>query len=472
MYKGLATLAVALLVCAAAPLRASGLADDAAVDTAMLRVFLKDGSSLVSYGEPARVGNRVVFSMPTTPAGGELQLHLVNLAADRVDWDRTTRYADSAHAARYLATQAAPDYAELSSEVAQALNDVAATTDSAARASIVEKARTMLADWPPKHYGYKQGEVLQMIGMLDETIADLRATSGADRFNLNFVTITTPPATGEPLLPRPATPKDAIDQVMLAAKLAEEPAERTSLLTVVLKGIERDQTLLPKDWAKATAAAANAQITKDLNADGAYKRLTDRILGLAVARTRNADVRGIQRLVGETARRDQALGAQRPDVVKALLDSLDGELDAARRLRLARDQWALQARDYRRYRRSIVLPMARFARLKPALNDIKALSGSSPGSLATVERLATEIRRSIVKVMPPADLVATHALLVSAADLAVNAAGIRREAALAGSIARAWDASAAAAGSLMLTDRARTEIQTLTRIPQLPQLQR
>ena len=191
MLKGLAAGTVALLVCASAPLRAFSPADeDAAVDSAMLRVFLKDGRSLISYGEPARVGDRVVFSMPTTPAGGELQLHLVNLAADQVDWDRTTRYADSARAARYLATQAASDYAELSGEVAQALNDVAATTDSAARTSIVEKARTMLAGWPPQHYGYKQGEVLQMIGMLDETIADLRATSGADRFNLNFVTIT------------------------------------------------------------------------------------------------------------------------------------------------------------------------------------------------------------------------------------------------------------------------------------------
>ena len=37
----------------------------AADDATLLRVFLKDGTSLVSYGEPARVGDRVVFSMPT-----------------------------------------------------------------------------------------------------------------------------------------------------------------------------------------------------------------------------------------------------------------------------------------------------------------------------------------------------------------------------------------------------------------------
>jgi hypothetical protein len=50
----------------------------------------------------------------------------------------------------------------------------------------------------------------------------------------------------------------------------------------------------------------------------------------------------------------------------------------------------------------------------------------------------------------------------------LNAANIRREAALAADITRAWDASAAAAGSLMLADRARNEIQQALSFPQLP----
>jgi hypothetical protein len=81
-------------------------------------VFLKDGSSLVSYGELARVGDRVVFSMPTTASTSDPQLHLVNLAADNVDWDRTSRYADAARANQYLTNQAAYDYALLSNDVA------------------------------------------------------------------------------------------------------------------------------------------------------------------------------------------------------------------------------------------------------------------------------------------------------------------------------------------------------------------
>ena len=45
--------------------RSAPAAARAADDATLLRVFLNDGTSLVSYGELARVGDRVVFSMPT-----------------------------------------------------------------------------------------------------------------------------------------------------------------------------------------------------------------------------------------------------------------------------------------------------------------------------------------------------------------------------------------------------------------------
>ena len=57
-------------------------------------------------------------------------------------------------------------------------------TDPAKRLGIVERARRRLADWPPTHYNYKQSDVRQMLGMLDEVIADLRAATGAQRFDL------------------------------------------------------------------------------------------------------------------------------------------------------------------------------------------------------------------------------------------------------------------------------------------------
>jgi hypothetical protein len=58
-------------------------------------------------------------------------------------------------------------------------------------------------------------------------------------------------------------------------------------------------------------------------------------------------------------------------------------------------------------------------------------------------------------------------LLVSAAQLSANAAQIRREATLAGDMTRAWNASSAAAGALMLAGRARSDMQAVVRPPQL-----
>src|SRR5262252_648271 len=129
----------------------------AADDPALLRVFLADGTSLVSYGEPARVGDRVVFSMPTA-AGPNPPLHLVNLPVARVDWDRTTRYTNTAQGKRYIETQAEADYAALSNEVAALLNDAVRATAPADRLAIVERGRKILAAWPETHYNFRETE--------------------------------------------------------------------------------------------------------------------------------------------------------------------------------------------------------------------------------------------------------------------------------------------------------------------------
>src|SRR5450631_1035747 len=107
----------AFVLCLLASFGVAAAADDAT----LMRVFLSDGTSLVSYGELARVGDRVVFSMPTASTPNP-PLHLVNLPVDRIDWSRTERYANSARAAHYIETQADIDSAALSNQVAQSLN--------------------------------------------------------------------------------------------------------------------------------------------------------------------------------------------------------------------------------------------------------------------------------------------------------------------------------------------------------------
>ena len=103
MNSGTVAAAILALALLFAP-RAAAAVDD----PMLLRVFLTDGTSLVSYGEPARVGDRVVFSMPTS-AEPNPPLHLVNLSIARVDWDRTSRYTTTAQSQRYIRTQADAD---------------------------------------------------------------------------------------------------------------------------------------------------------------------------------------------------------------------------------------------------------------------------------------------------------------------------------------------------------------------------
>jgi len=440
------------------------LAAAAADDVTLLRVFLTDGTSLVSYGEPALAGSRVIFSMPTA-ATPNPPLHLVNLPLERVDWERTSRYAASARATHYVETQADIDYAALSNEVAATLSDVARTPDPAKRLEIVARARKTLAGWPETHYNYRRAEVLQMLSLLDEAIADLQAATGRGQFTLSLSAFADPPAIVEPLLP-PPTPKEAIEQVLAAARVTDSAAERVSLLSSAVTAIDRDRTTLPPEWAGATRAETEAAVKAEVRLDRAYQMLTTRTMAVANRRARLADVRGLERLVRTIPQHDAALGARRPDAVNALVTAVEAKLDAARQLRLARDRFAMRAAVLARYRVAVGTPLALFAQLKPALEAVKALSGSTPVTLAAMDRTVGRILKLANAIVPPEEAVTAHALLVSAVQLAGNAAQIRREATMAGDMARAWDASSAAAGALMLGARARADIQALLRPPQ------
>src|SRR5689334_18771669 len=438
----------------------------AADDPVLLRVFLTDGTSLVSYGEPARVGDRVVFSMPTA-TGANPPLHLVNLPVARVDWDRTSRYTTTAQATHYIATQADADYAALSNSVALTLSDVGKATDARTRLAIVERARATLADWPKNHYNYRQTEVKQMLAMLDEAIADLQAQTGRGRFSLTLSAFADPPPLpNEPLLP-PPTPREAIEQVLLAASVVDTAPERTSLLSSAVVALDRDKDAVPADWATETRTATEAAVREELRVDRRYQVFTGEAMAVANYRAQQGDVRGLERLLRTIPQRDALLGGKRPDAVAALVGAVEGKLDAARQLQLARDRFAMRAPVLRDYRAAIRTPMDLFAQLKPALEAVKALSGSTPETLALVERNVARILTLASASVPPEAVAAAHAPLVGQWQLAGNSARIRREATLAGDMARAWDASSAAAGALMLGAKARTDIQASLRLPQL-----
>ena len=70
-----------------------GAAPAFAESVTLFRVFLNDGTAVVSYGEYARVGDRLVFSMPIgavdAGAAADPNLHVVNLPVSAVNWIAT-----------------------------------------------------------------------------------------------------------------------------------------------------------------------------------------------------------------------------------------------------------------------------------------------------------------------------------------------------------------------------------------------
>ena len=128
------------MVCALLAL-ASAVTAQPAASRVLFRVFLSDGRVLSSYGEWARLDDRVIFSMPTQLSREPVELHLVTIPSQRVDWPRTEQYAESVRAAAYAATRGDADFAAFSSEVAKTLNEVAQIDRSRACACRPPSAR-------------------------------------------------------------------------------------------------------------------------------------------------------------------------------------------------------------------------------------------------------------------------------------------------------------------------------------------
>lgn len=444
---------------------AAGAATQPAQGPPLMRVFLIDGTSLTSFGEWVRVGDKVVFSLPLSDSATP-DLQLVTLPAARVDWGKTERYAQTARTVHYASTTAEDDFARFSNQVAAVLTGVAREPDPKRRLTMAEAARGALAEWPRQHYGYRAADVQQMLSLLDEVVSDLRAAAGQDAFELNLVS-TSPGHAAETLAPAPSTAQLA-EELLAASTLAESPAERTTLLERVVGLIDRAAGLLPTTWATRVRATALGAVSSERATDTAYAKLAAATLDRAARRSRAADVRGLERLRAETLAADEKLGAKRPAEVTAMLSVIDAGAESARRLRLARDQWRLLEPVYRSYQRAVRPALLALAAAAQPLEDIRAQAGPSLPALRKTMARFYRARPAVTTTNPPAQLAAAHALLASAWQMADNALSLRMRAVESGDPARASEASAAAAGALMFAERARDDIALAVRAPALP----
>ena len=432
-----------------------------AADSVLYRLFLNDGTSIVSYGEFARVAGRVVLSIPLGDPSQSPALQLISIPETSVDWLRTDRYSDAVRAKRYAETRGENDFALLSARVTEALNQITMTSDPARRLAMAVEARGNLARWPYDNFGYRAADVAHLVGMLDEVISELRVAAGQSSFDVSLVAnITASPP--EDLLPAPSF-RETMEQAVAAAAATPEAAERISLLDAVSTALQ--EPAKAGGWAAALRLRASTDLAGELRINKAYSALSSSTIAMATTRVTRGDVPGVQALVQSVLKADDRLGRRRPQETSALLQLLDLRLDEARRVRLARDAWIVRQDSFKAYRAAIAPAIAEFRASSALLENIKQLAGPEPRLLPHLEQRLVMARLQLAAITPPPDLQSVHALFTSTLQMAKRAATARRDAISSGQMTLAWEASSAAAGALLLFQNASEELDRLTTPP-------
>jgi hypothetical protein len=422
----------------------------------LFRVFLSDGRVLSSYGEWARLEDRVIFSMPTQLSRDPVELHLISIPSRRVDWPRTELYAESVRAAAYAASRGDADFTAFSGEVAKTLNEVSKIQDPGVRLATAERAREKLAAWPGGHYGYRIAEVREALGVLDEVIADLRVAVGITRFDLSLSANTPTAVPPPPPLPPPSD-AELVEQFVAAASIADSPVERISLLETVMRLIDRAIGVLPQEWAARMRRTVGGDLDRERRTERAYDELRTRTLETAGKLAARGDKSQLEKLRDKVKEEDKRLGGERPGDIAALLATIDLQTSTADTTREARKQWEKRAPIFRKYRRSTNGAFDVFKDATVALEQVKAMTGPPVNDVTKLMKRLAAANKSFTKVKPPEELAQGHAVIASAWELADNAFKLRLDAVSSNSIDVAQRASSAAAGALMLYHRARSE---------------
>jgi hypothetical protein len=435
-----------------------------AADATLFRLFLLDGTELVSYGEFARVDDRVIFSMPVGGRSDEPRLQVASVRASLVDWPRTDRYSESARYQRYAQTQGEEDFRALSNEVALALNDVALSSNRQQALALAEKVRQRIAQWPQAHYGYRSNDVREIVGVLDEAITSLRAATGGAAFELALVAMAeTPPL--EPVLAMP-TPRQQFDQIMHLAGLSTS-SDRVALLQAALMLVNGPTPAIASIEAGALRKQVERELRQEMAIDRRYSALAQRVVNQATEYANRAAIADIEKLAARLVKEDTKLGQKRPEMIASVNGAVQKQLLAARQLRLLRDQWLLRQSSYSAYQRSISSQIVLLVKSQPMLDAIRRLDGPPPDRLLALRGQLSGGAERLERVRAPDYLRGIHDLLIGTWRFADNATRARVRAIEGGDAAAAWEASSAAAGALMMLARVQSEIRTLIEPPKL-----
>ncbi len=428
------------------------------------RIFLTDGTPVISLGEFARAGGRVVFTVPIGSPSSPDAMHVVSLPDSAVDWDRTERYTDAVRHQSYAATRGNEDFAALTGAVARALGDMAFAADASAKLAIAADIRRQLLEWPAAHFGFRSADVRELTGHVEEAISAIRAGAGLRTFDLSLVAMIEPPS--EPLLPEPGL-QETLTRAAAVAQAAETRRERATLQESILAVLDRRKRELPKDWHASTRKDLARRVGREQELDRAYAELSSRALRDAREREQDADVAGLEQLAARVQRDDARLGYQRPETMQALLASLAASAASAREKRVARDRYEWRHSAYRSYRRGIEDTLEKFDEVIEEIVAVRSFEALSGRRLSRTEKRVGAIVVGLLPAQPPAELASAHELLLSSARLMTQALQLQRATAPARGEA-SQNASAAAAGALLLLDSARRSVDGFFRKPAAP----
>jgi hypothetical protein len=254
-----------------------------------------------------------------------------------------------------------------------------------------------------------------------------------------------------------------MEQALVAARTTPEAGERVSLLRAIETALT--ERALAGGWAVGLRDRASAELAAELKIEKAYAALSSTTAAAAASRASRGDVTGVRGLVNDVLKADDRLGRRRPQETSALLGLVDMRLDEARRVRLALDAWAARADLFKRYRGAVESAVRELRSAAPSLERIRELAGPAPGLLPRLEQHLVMARLRLAAIEVPQEFAPAHALFTAAVQMAKRAASTRRTAVLSENMSLAWEASSAAAGALLLLDRAGDELDRLTAPP-------
>jgi hypothetical protein len=222
--------------------------------------------------------------------------------------------------------------------------------------------------------------------------------------------------------------------------------------------LDRAVGLLPEEWARRVRRTVGVDLDHERQVERAYAVLRQRTLETAARLSIEGTRSDFEKLRDRVMAEDRRLGGQRTGEVAALLATIDLQADGAAQAKQARKDWEKREQAYRRYRRSMNGSFKVFRDATVSLDQVRTLSGPPLHTLDAIAPRLSAAGVKIGKVTPPADLANGHALVRSAWELAENALRLRKESVSSNNIDTAQRASSAAAGALMLYQRARADL--------------